>query len=59
MSEVVLTIRLIRNFEYRNVKLMVMHGVSLESTVAELKAKILQRKSERACCVCDNIKNGR
>ena len=41
---VVITVRCIRSFEYRNVKNMVLHDVDLENTTTEqLLAKVLEK----------------
>eukprot|EP00188_Purpureofilum_apyrenoidigerum_P002069 Plantae.Rhodophyta-Purpureofilum_apyrenoidigerum.ctg22322.p1 GENE.Plantae.Rhodophyta-Purpureofilum_apyrenoidigerum.ctg22322~~Plantae.Rhodophyta-Purpureofilum_apyrenoidigerum.ctg22322.p1 ORF type:complete len:145 (+),score=32.05 Plantae.Rhodophyta-Purpureofilum_apyrenoidigerum.ctg22322:61-435(+) len=53
---VVLTIRLIRSFEYRNVKLMVLKRVDLDINAAELKTLILERlRKEPAFTTLRNI----
>uniref|UniRef100_A0A7S0BJJ2 Uncharacterized protein n=1 Tax=Rhodosorus marinus TaxID=101924 RepID=A0A7S0BJJ2_9RHOD len=51
MVGVVITIRLIRDFEHRNIKLMVMRDVDLSCSGAELKTNILKRIAEESAFV--------
>lgn len=44
MATITLTVRVVKSFEYRNVKTVILHDLDLHTKVSELKKMVLESK---------------